>query len=241
MLGTDELKCCRLFDDLNDRELEEVAKLGVVEKRSAGSRIIVEGTNAGALYLLKEGRVAVRMSSRDGHEVLVDELGPGNVFGWSAVLDDQMFKAAIWAVEDSTMIVLDGGRLRRLFDANNHIGYRVVRLIAGITASRLERLRSRLVDQPFSKQYLVPPRSSGVISTSEKSEMRSMPCPECSTTNRSFSVLNETQQYRCKNCGMVYYSPVGCETGPAVPSGDKGPDTGTRLGDNWSASTPHSQ
>lgn len=241
MLGTDELKCCRLFDDLNDRELEEVAKLGVIEKRGAGSRIIAEGTNAGALYMLKEGRVAVRMSSRDGHEVLVDELGSGNVFGWSAVLDDQMFKAAIWAVEDSTMIVLDGDKLRRLFDANNHIGYRVVRLIAGITASRLEKLRSRLVDQPFSKQYLVPARAGGVVSTSEKSEMRSMPCPECSTANRPFSVLNETEQYRCKNCGMVWYSPVGCETGPAVPSVDKGSEAGSRLGDNWSASTPDSQ
>lgn len=238
MVDIDELKCCSLFDDLNDRELEEVAKLGTIEKRGAGSRIIAEGTNAAALYLLKEGRVAVRMSSRDGHEVLVDELGPGNVFGWSAVLDDQMFKAAIWAVEDSTIIVLDGDRLRRLFDANNHIGYRVARMIAGVTASRLEKLRSRLVDQPFSKQFLVPARAAGVISTSEKSEMRSMPCPECSTGNRPFSVLNETQQYRCKDCGMVYYSPVGCETGPAISSADEGPEASAKLADNWSTSTP---
>ena len=49
MLDVDELKCCHIFDDLNDRELEEVAKLGTIEKRRAGSRIIAEGTNAGAL------------------------------------------------------------------------------------------------------------------------------------------------------------------------------------------------
>ena len=104
------------------------------------------------------------MSSRDGHEVLIDELGPGNVFGWSAVLDDQMFKAAVWAIEDATIIVIDGDKLRRLFEANNHIGYRVVRMIAGITADRLEKLRARLVDQPFSRQYLVPPRTAGVVS-----------------------------------------------------------------------------
>src|SRR4030042_1282676 len=120
-MDLNELKCCSIFDDLDNRELEEVAKLGTIEKRGTGSRIIAEGTNAGALYLLKEGRVAVRMSSRDGNEVLIDQLGPGSVFGWSAVLDDQMFKAAIWAVEDSTIIVLDGDKLRYLFEANNHI------------------------------------------------------------------------------------------------------------------------
>jgi CRP-like cAMP-binding protein len=237
MVPIDELKCCNIFDELNERELEEVAKLGTIEKRGAGFRIISEGTNAGALYLLKQGRVAVRMKSRDGNEVLIDELGPGNVFGWSAVLDDQMFKAAIWTVEDATIIVLDGDKLRRLFEANNHIGYRVTRMIAGITADRLEKLRARLVDQPFSRQYLVPVRAPSVLSTTVSSEMRTISCPECSTANRPFSIVNETEQYRCRNCGMIYYSPVGCETGPVTPSADKD-SAAAALGDNWSASTP---
>jgi hypothetical protein len=207
MIPVDELRCCNLFDQLNDRELEEVAKLGTIEKRGAGSRVIAEGTNAGALYMLKEGRVAVRMSSRDGNEVLIDELGPGSVFGWSAVL-------------------------------NNHIGYRVVRVIAGITADRLEKLRAKLVDQPFSRQHLVPARSTPVPSTTASSEMRTMPCPECSTGNRPFVIMNETEQYRCRNCGMIYYSPVGCETGPVTPSAERGTSEAAALGDNWSASTP---
>jgi CRP/FNR family transcriptional regulator, cyclic AMP receptor protein len=238
MIDTAELKCCSIFDDLNERELEEVAKLGTVEKWGAGARVIAEGTNAGALYMLAEGRVVVRMTSRDGNEVVVDELGPGNVFGWSAVLDDQMFKANIWALEDSTIILLDGEKLRQLLYANNHIGFRVTKAIAGITASRLEKLRSRLVDQPFSRAYLVPARSSPVATTGPQSEMRAMGCPECSTANRPFAIVNETEQYRCKKCGMIYYSPVGCETGVVTPSSERAPDTAARLGENWSASIP---
>ncbi|OFW60672.1 MAG: hypothetical protein A2133_05905 [Actinobacteria bacterium RBG_16_64_13] len=238
MIEIDDLKCCRIFLDLNEREMAEVAKLATVEKRGAGSRVITEGTNAAALYMLKEGKVAIRMTSRSGHEVVIDELGPGDVFGWSAVLDHQLFKAAIWTVEDCTLIVMDGVKLRQLFEANNHIGYRAVRVVADIIASRLEGLRARLVDQPFSQEYLAPVRTSSVPVTGEKSEMRSMKCPECSTGNRPFSVVNETEQYRCKSCGMVYYSPVGCETGPAVPSADKKPEPGASLGANWSASTP---
>jgi len=165
-------------------------------------------------------------------------LGPGDLFGWSAVLDHQLFKAAIWTVEDSTIIVMDGEKLKQLFEVNNHIGYRAVRVIADVVANRLERLRSRLVDQPFSPEYVLPARAASVPVTGEKSEMRSMSCPECSTANRPLAVVNDTEQYRCRNCGMVYYSPVGCETGPVTPSAEQGPGAETRLGANWSASTP---
>jgi CRP/FNR family cyclic AMP-dependent transcriptional regulator len=237
MIDPGELNCCKVFTDLNERELVEVAKLGSMEKRSAGSRVITEGTNAAAMYLLKEGKVQVRMTSRSGHEVVIDELGPGDLFGWSAVLDHQMFKAAVWAVEDCTIMVMDGAKLKALFDANNHIGYRAVRVVADVVASRLERLRAKLVDQPFSQQYLAPVRTHSVPVTGEKSEMRTMRCPECSTGNRPFVIVNDTEQYRCKNCGMIYYSPVGCETGSATPSADVA-RAESRLGANWSASTP---
>jgi len=239
MIDPSELSCCRIFADLNERETAEVAKLATVEKRSAGSRIVTEGTNASTLYLLKEGQVAVRMTSRDGHEVVIDELGPGDVFGWSAVLDHKLFRADVWTVEDCIIIALDGAKLKALFDTNNHIGYRAVRVVADVVAGRLEGLRARLMDQPFSPQYVEPPRSQEAIPASgEKSEMRSMKCPECSTANGPFAVVNETEQYRCKNCGMVYYSPVGCETGPVTPSADQGEGPESRLAPNWSASTP---
>jgi CRP/FNR family transcriptional regulator, cyclic AMP receptor protein len=232
-----DLKCCQILGDLDDRELAEVAKLATVETRGAGSRVITTGTNATATYLIKEGKVEVRMKSRDGHEVVIDTLGQGDLVGWSAVLDHQMFKADIWCVEDCTLVVLDGVKLRQLFDANNHIGYRVVRMIADIVASRMERMRARLVDQPFAPQFLAPVRAPAIPATGEKSDMHTMPCPECETANRPLAVVNETEQYRCRSCGMVYYTPVGCETGPVRPSsGVPGPET--LLGENWEASSP---
>lgn len=238
MIEIADLKSCEIFADLNERELAELAKLATVEKRGAGSRVITEGTNAAALYLLREGKAEVRMTSRDGHEVVIDKLDPGAVFGWSAVLDHHMFKSNIWTTADSTIIVMDGDKLRQLFEANNHIGYRVARMIADIIASRLEKLRASLVDQPFSEKYLAPVGAPSIPVTGEKSEMRTMPCPECSTANRPLSVVNETEQYRCKQCGMVYYTPVGCETGPTTPSSGAASEPDVQLPDNWSASTP---
>jgi CRP/FNR family transcriptional regulator, cyclic AMP receptor protein len=164
MAEIDDLRGSRALRDLDDRELAEVARLGTVWERPAGTRVIREGSEAVGVYLLQEGRVQVRMTSRDGHEVVIDELGPGDLFGWSSVLDKEAFKSAIWTMEDCRLVVIDGKRLRALFDANNHIGYRVCREIAEIVASRLERLRSRLADQPFSEEWL----SSGRMPRSEE-------------------------------------------------------------------------
>lgn len=160
MVEIGELRRSRVLRDLNDRELAEVAKLGTLWKRPAGVRVIREGSEAVGVYLIVDGRVQVRMTSRDGHEVVIDELGPGDLFGWSSVLDQGSFKAAIWTLEECSLVVIDGKKLRALFEANNHIGYRVCREIAEVIASRLERLRSRLADQPFSEEWLSPLRVS---------------------------------------------------------------------------------
>ncbi len=237
MVEIEDLKCCGMFGGLSSTELAALTGMARTEKVSAGTRIIKEGTPANALYLLKEGRAAVRMTSRDGHEVVIDQLQSGDVFGWSAVLESTTFKSAIWALEDCSLIVVDGGKLRELLETTDHMGYRVVRGIAGVVANRLEKLRARLVDQPFSEEWLTPTRVVTLPVTGEKTEMGAMPCPECSVVNRPFAIVNETQQYRCKKCGMVYYSPLGCETGPITASASK-PRTAPQLAENWRASSP---
>jgi formate dehydrogenase subunit gamma len=79
----------------------------------------------------------------------------------------------------------------------------------------LEHTRTRLVSQPFAKPYVLPVRASSLPSSNGHSEMRTMACPECSTATHPFAIMNETEQYRCSNCGMVYYTPAGCETAKA--------------------------
>ena len=119
-----------VFAGLSKRELERVADIAALEKHQAGSQVIEENQVASALYLVSEGRVAVKMRSRAGQEVVIDELGPGGVIGWSAVLDDQTFTAAVSTLEPSTLVALDGGQLRRLFQEDPAIGSRVIGRIA---------------------------------------------------------------------------------------------------------------
>ena len=215
MVDVEELREFELFANLGDKELAEMAKIGSPEKFGAGSEVFAENEAASKLYMVADGKVAVRMKSRKGQEVIVDELGPEEMFGWSAVLDEQTFKAAARTIEDSTLLAFDGDRLRQLFAKNHRIGYRVISNIALVISSRLANLRSKLVDEPFAPEWLSSPVQEGPVGTPSAgamTELGSMACPDCSLTNHPRSVVNDTKQYMCRNCGMVYYSSAGCET-----------------------------
>jgi uncharacterized Zn finger protein len=43
-------------------------------------------------------------------------------------------------------------------------------------------------------------------------EMRTLACPQCQSDNQPRTVLDGAEEYRCKQCGLVYYGPCGCDT-----------------------------
>lgn len=69
------------------------------------------------------------------------------------------------------------------------------------------------------------------------SEMRRVACPSCSAENHPRAVADGIQQYRCRDCGLVYYGPCGCdivhdEPAPAVQV------VAEPLDDDWQMSPP---
>ena len=215
MVDVEELRRFELFANLDDKELAELAKIGLPETLGADSEVLAEGEAASTVYVVADGKVNVTMKSRKGQEAVIDEVGPGGMFGWSAVLDDQTFTAAVRTIEDSTLLAFDGDRLRQLFAENHRIGFRIVSNIALVISTRLTNLRSRLVDEPFAPEWLPSPVQDGPVgppSAGAMTELGRVACPDCGSINRPRSVVNDTEQYRCHECGMVYYSSAGCQT-----------------------------
>ncbi len=149
MVDVEELRRFELFANLDDEELTELARIGSPEKVGADTEVIAEHEVASTVYMVADGKVGVTMKSRKGQEAVIDEVGPGGMFGWSAVLDDQTFTAAVRTIEDSTLLAFDGERLRQLFAENHRTGYRIVSNVALVISARLTHLRSSLVDEPF--------------------------------------------------------------------------------------------
>ncbi|MGB2907362.1 MAG: cyclic nucleotide-binding domain-containing protein [Candidatus Aminicenantaceae bacterium] len=148
MLKIDDLKRFGIFSALNDNELEYIAEIAKQETYKKGRRIFQENSIAQNIYLVMSGNIEIRMRGAHGKEMAIDTVGPGEVFGWSAVTEPHAFTAASYAMEASEVFVVNGSVLRDLFKKNNHIGYKVMMKVASVISQRLRSLNEKCVNLP---------------------------------------------------------------------------------------------
>ena len=71
-----ELRGFKIFDELNDRELEQIAKITKTETLEPGARLTEIGCPClVGRYLIKEGSVTIFVDGADGKELPVDARG----------------------------------------------------------------------------------------------------------------------------------------------------------------------
>jgi CRP/FNR family cyclic AMP-dependent transcriptional regulator len=141
----DELRQFKIFEELDERELEQIAKISKSEELGPGVRLTATGSAADVVYLLKRGKIEIRVPGKGPQEVSVEEIGPGEIVGWSTLTGPYVYKASCWTSERSSVIEVSGGRLRQLFETNNHIGYRVLKGLGYVVARRITALQARCV------------------------------------------------------------------------------------------------
>jgi CRP/FNR family transcriptional regulator, cyclic AMP receptor protein len=106
--GIDELRQFRIFAELDDEDFESIGSIARVREFDTAEKLTTEGAPADQLYLFLKGSAAVRVRSPEGQNVLIDELGPGEVLGWGAVVEPHVYTASAWTSKPSEVIVLDG-------------------------------------------------------------------------------------------------------------------------------------
>jgi CRP-like cAMP-binding protein len=141
----DELRQFKIFEELDERELEQIAKISNSEELGPGARLSATGASADKLYLLERGKIEIKVPGKGPQEVLVEDIGPGEIVGWSTVTGPFVYTSSCWTSEGSRVIEVSGVRLRQLFEANNHIGYRVLKGIGYVVSRRIAALQARCV------------------------------------------------------------------------------------------------
>ena len=77
-----------LFDGLDPAHADAMANAVTVRSFAKNAIIMTEGDDADKLYLIRKGKVKIYLSDREGREVIVNILGPGEYFGELALFDD---------------------------------------------------------------------------------------------------------------------------------------------------------
>jgi CRP-like cAMP-binding protein len=137
-----------LFENLNEDELKAVADLAHEENFEEGEVIFQEGTEARRVYLLLEGRVALRFRlplKPPSRETTIDTMSKGEAFGWSALVRPHRLTATAICSEPAKCVAFEREDLQRLFEENNHIGYVIMVQLSAVIASRLRDVRLQLI------------------------------------------------------------------------------------------------
>ena len=104
-----------LLAGINDKQVATIIAAGDSKKVDAHQQLYHQGDNADRLFLLSAGRVKFYRITKQGDEVLLSWLSPGDAFGLGAILDPPYpYIGTSEAVQDSQMFIWQGPFLRQL-------------------------------------------------------------------------------------------------------------------------------
>jgi CRP-like cAMP-binding protein len=98
------LKSNKVFAGLPAREIDALAAVAREDACRARDYVFMEGAPAEWLCIVKSGRVRIVRHSRTGKDVVLELLGPGEIFGGVAVVEKRPYPAAAQATEASVIL-----------------------------------------------------------------------------------------------------------------------------------------
>ncbi len=117
------LKSAMPFQVVSNEMLEAIARAARRVSYKAGEVIYNRGDRADDLFVVVRGRVEHVLGPGAGATNLLRILGPGEVFGWAALLKSQPYRLAkSTAVEDTECLAINGDALLRILESDPETG-----------------------------------------------------------------------------------------------------------------------
>jgi CRP/FNR family transcriptional regulator len=133
-----------LFHGLSSRQLGRIMQ--AMQKRSYqnGEVLFHEGQVGKAVFIIESGRVELTRKTLNGEVRSLGILGPGQIFGEMALLEQMARTATATVVEDGVIYLLYTATLESLIRHHPVIGAKLMRNMAVMLSSLLRRTNKEL-------------------------------------------------------------------------------------------------
>jgi CRP/FNR family transcriptional regulator, cyclic AMP receptor protein len=115
-----------VFSRLSQIDIEELRKIVTAKKYAPDQAVFFQGDPSDSLYILVKGSVKVAKASEDGHEKILDILGPGEIFGEFAMLDGQPRSATVTTCEPTELALISRRDFRDFVSTRAEILWKVL-------------------------------------------------------------------------------------------------------------------
>jgi CRP-like cAMP-binding protein len=117
----------RFLHDIDSSHLEQIANIAEILEFDAHDVVFREGDTADSVYLVMSGKLSLELSPSTANRKQLVSVGPGEILGWSTLVEHPRFAATAVVVEPTRLVRVDGVRLRAICDEDPLFGYEFTR------------------------------------------------------------------------------------------------------------------
>src|SRR6266566_2248979 len=117
VVGPADFKSIRLFADVPEAHLQELARIAWQEKLPPRTVVIEQDAPCEALYTLIDGTVEV-LSGLDDQETVIEVVGPGSVLLLACVVTAIPYIASVRTLSPARILAVPAAAVRKLFDGD---------------------------------------------------------------------------------------------------------------------------
>lgn len=135
----------RLFDDLDEAEIELIASQMQCYRAPAATEIIAEGARGDFMLLILDGAVEITKCDRHGLPTRIGTAGPGKTLGEMSLVDGEPRFASCVTLQDTLFAVLDRDRLSYLIANEPGAGAKLLIELLMLLNERLRLVSNDLI------------------------------------------------------------------------------------------------
>lgn len=143
----------QLAQVLTPAEASKLAEIATERRVKRGAHLFRAGEASGSLYVITEGTLHVLIG---GGELVVAQLGTGQIVGELEVMTRSLRVATLVAVEDSTLLEIPAAKLDAMLAGNEPSANKLVHTLAKSLARRLAAVNQRLSDKAAARPPALP-------------------------------------------------------------------------------------
>ena len=107
--------------------------------------VLQEGDFASRFYLIESGKVVLESGVELGQPVVIEEIGPGDLLGWSWMFPPHVWHFTARAIEPTEAIFFYGTILREYCERDHSLGYELFKRMSPIMLRRLQAAREKML------------------------------------------------------------------------------------------------
>lgn len=141
------LKNINVFEGMSDEEMQKIHDMTSMSSVRPNQPIAFPDEISQNIYLLKQGHVKISRVDEDGREIILEIVGPGEMFGELALIDEEELESSdiVEALDDVLICAIRRDLFEQMMRDSPELTFRVTKRIG----MRLRRFEKRVTDLVF--------------------------------------------------------------------------------------------